>query len=101
MYKFISVLFLCMERIYFGHRLINQRFIYKLLKITIMENELDLKMLKVSEMEKNELKDTNGGFILWALGVAAVHVAVEFATNPQAHIDAFNEGVEISKNNNR
>ena len=57
---------------------------------------MNIENYDVKELTQKEAKVVNGGF--WAyIGVAIMYYCWEFATNPQAHIDAFKEGMEMAK----
>ena len=51
---------------------------------------------KVQELKDSESRKVNGGYFLW-IGSALMYYCWEFATNPQAHINAFKEGMEMAK----
>lgn len=55
----------------------------------------DLKTYDVHEMNPSEMKKTDGGFF-WILGLAVSYIIVEACCNPQAHINAFNQGWAIA-----
>jgi len=55
-----------------------------------MEN-FDLNELGVSEISISEKLETDGGFF-WILGLIVTYVVVEACCNPQAHINAWNQG---------
>lgn len=63
-----------------------------------MEKTLDSKMSGIIELDKEELKEVDGGGFLILVGALLLtYVVVEAALNPQAHYDAFMEGREIAK----
>lgn len=47
----------------------------------------------VQEMDTKEMKKTDGGLI-WLFYLVVTYVVLDIILNPQAHIDAFNEGWE-------
>lgn len=64
-----------------------------------MEKTVNLKKYRGIELNREELKEVEGGgIILIAAGLFFSYVLLEAALNPQAHIEAFEEGREIAKN---
>lgn len=63
-----------------------------------MKKTLDLKMSGIVELDREELKEVEGGLILIAAGLLFSYILLEAALNPRAHIEAFNQGREIAKN---
>lgn len=61
------------------------------IKTNSMKN---LEIYGVQEMDTTEMKKTDGGLI-WLVYLAIAYIVVEAAINPQAHVDAFNEGWEM------
>lgn len=47
----------------------------------------------MKELNENELKSVNGG---WILPLLFAYILLEAALNPKAHIEAFKEGMEMA-----
>jgi hypothetical protein len=57
--------------------------------------KLELECFGVQELDAGEMKEVNGG-LWWQVVVA--YVLLEALLNPEAHINAFMEGLEAGKN---
>ena len=60
---------------------------------------MDTENYSVKELNTCDSTQINGGIGPFTLmiGMLCLHYAVQFAGNPQAHIDAFKEGMEMAK----